>query len=55
MKADMLASQFATLQEPSDAIVADVSESPAVIVEQVLAELPTRTRADGRPDEPATT
>ena len=52
MKADMLASQFAALEEPSDAIVVDVSQSPEVIVKQVLAELPTPTHADGRPDEP---
>lgn len=52
MKADMLASQFEALEEPSDAIVVDVSQSPEVIVEQVLAELPKSTRADGRPDEP---
>ena len=39
MKADMLASQFAVLEEPSDAIVVDVSRPPAAIVEQILAEL----------------
>lgn len=52
MKADMLAGQFEALEEPSDAIVVDVSQSPEVIVKQVLAELPTPTHADGRPDEP---
>jgi gluconokinase len=39
MKADMLASQFAALEEPSDAVVVDVSESPSAIVEQILARL----------------
>jgi gluconokinase len=39
MKADMLASQFAALDEPSDALVVDVSAPPAAIVEQILAEL----------------
>jgi gluconokinase len=39
MKADMLASQFEALEEPSDAIVVDVSYPPRTIVEQVLTEL----------------
>jgi gluconokinase len=39
MKANMLASQFEALEEPSDAIVADVSQPPAAIVEHILAEL----------------
>jgi gluconokinase len=52
MKADMLASQFEALEEPSDAIIVDASQSPEVIVEQVLAELRNPTRAGGRPDEP---
>lgn len=39
MKADMLASQFEALEEPSDAIIVDVSQSPEVIVEQVVAAL----------------
>lgn len=39
MKADMLASQFAALEEPSDALVVDVSQPPAAIVEQILAAL----------------
>jgi gluconate kinase len=38
MKADMLASQFEALEEPSDALVVDVSQSPGAIVEQILAE-----------------
>ena len=40
MKADMLDSQFATLEEPSGAIVADASERPDVIVRQILELLP---------------
>lgn len=52
MKADMLASQFEALEEPSDALIVDVSQSPAAIVEQILTELhePTRVDTDGSPD-----
>jgi gluconokinase len=39
MKANMLASQFEALEEPSDAFMADVSQPPAAIVEHILAEL----------------
>lgn len=39
MKADMLASQFAALEEPSDALVVDVSTAPSAIVEQILAKV----------------
>jgi gluconokinase len=39
MKADMLASQFEALEEPSDALIVDVSQPPAAIVEQILTEL----------------
>ena len=39
MKAEMLASQFQTLQEPLDAIAVDASQSPDAIVQQILAEL----------------
>jgi gluconate kinase len=42
MKADMLASQLAALEKPSDAIVVDVSAPPSAIVAQILAELHTR-------------
>jgi gluconokinase len=42
MKADMLASQFDALEEPSDALVVDVSEPPRVIVERILSQLPHR-------------
>jgi|SRR5580698_2922483 gluconokinase len=40
MKADMLASQFAALEEPSDAIVGDVSAAPSAIVQQIMRQLP---------------
>jgi gluconokinase len=46
MKADMLASQFEALEEPSDALVVDVSQSPDAIVEQILAALRGPTHAD---------
>jgi carbohydrate kinase (thermoresistant glucokinase family) len=52
MKADMLASQFEALEEPSDAIVVDVSQSPGAILEQVLTELRGPTPADGNPNGP---
>ena len=52
MKADMLASQFEALEEPSSAIVVDVAQSPEVIVKQVLTALLEPTHADGRSDEP---
>jgi gluconokinase len=39
MKADMLASQFAALEEPSDAVVADVSAPPSAIVQQIMTQL----------------
>jgi gluconokinase len=42
MKADMLESQFATLEEPIDAVVADVSAPPGAIVQQILARLGVR-------------
>jgi len=38
-KVDMLASQFEALEEPSDALVVDVSESPGAIVERILSDL----------------
>ena len=40
MKADMLPSQFDALEEPSDAIVVDISPPPSAIVAQILAQLP---------------
>ena len=39
MKVDMLASQFDALEEPSNALVIDVSEPPDAIVERILSEL----------------
>jgi gluconokinase len=39
MKADMLGSQFEALEEPSDALVADVSQPPGAIVDRILAAL----------------
>jgi gluconokinase len=39
MKADMLPSQFDSLEEPSDAIVVDISPPPSVIVAQILEQL----------------
>jgi gluconokinase len=46
MKADMLASQFEALEEPSDALIVDVSQPPWTIVGQILAELRVPTHAD---------
>jgi gluconokinase len=39
MKVSMLASQFEVLEEPSEAIVIDVSPPPRAIVEEILARL----------------
>ena len=39
MKADMLASQFDALDEPTDALVVDVSPPPNDIVEHILAQV----------------
>lgn len=36
MKPDMLKSQFDTLEEPSDALVVDISDTPECIVEKVI-------------------
>jgi gluconokinase len=41
-KADMLPSQFDSLEEPSDAIVVDISPPPSAIVAQTLAQLRRR-------------
>ena len=46
MKANMWASQFAALEEPSDALLVDISQSPGAIVEQILAELRGSAPAD---------
>jgi gluconokinase len=42
MRADLLKSQFETLEEPSNAIVIDICSPPVVIVEQILARLTSR-------------
>jgi gluconokinase len=39
MKAGMLPSQFADLEEPEDALVVDISLPPEVILQQLLAQL----------------
>jgi gluconokinase len=39
MKADLLASQFATLEEPADAIIVDIDERPRRVVEQIRQRL----------------
>lgn len=49
MKAGMLDSQLEALEEPADAIVGDITESPAAIVEQVLAALRRSTSAGNQP------
>jgi|SRR5271165_7231529 len=47
MKADMLPSQFETLEEPSNAIVVDVSQPASAVVQEILAQLRTVLRTDG--------
>jgi 6-phosphogluconolactonase len=50
MKADLLASQFDALEEPSNAIVIDASATPDAILDQLLQQLPSQGRlrvADG--------
>ena len=47
MKVDMLSSQFAALEEPFDALIVDVSESPGAIVEWILSEVRKPTRVAG--------
>jgi len=39
MKESMLASQFAALEEPSDALVVDIDERPGAIVEKIRRDL----------------
>ena len=46
MKADMLASQFEALEEPSDALIVDISQPAGTIVEQILAQLRGPVHAD---------
>ena len=47
MKADMLESQFDTLEEPSKALVVDISAPLGAIVEQILSELRIERRPEG--------
>jgi len=48
MKADMLACQLEALEEPSDALVVDISASPGAIVKQILSRLrASRIRPEG--------
>jgi gluconokinase len=47
MKANMLASQFDDLEEPSDAIVVDIAQPPDAIVERILAGVSHLTAAGG--------
>jgi hypothetical protein len=46
MKADMLASHFAALEEPSNALAVEISQSPGTIVGQIVAELRRAAHAD---------
>lgn len=39
MKADMLASQFSTLEEPRDALAVDIEQAPEIIVQQIKQAL----------------
>ena len=39
MNPDLLASQFATLEEPAGAIVVDIAPPPAAIVDDIMARL----------------
>ena len=54
MKAGMLASQVEALEEPSDALIVDISHSPGAIVEQILAGLrgPTHPHIAASTDRP---
>lgn len=45
MKANMLKSQFDALQEPDDAIIVDITDSPDEIMQQVMKHLPRKTDA----------
>ncbi|MBE9048729.1 gluconokinase [Pleurocapsales cyanobacterium LEGE 10410] len=39
MKSDLLRSQFDTLEEPQDALIVDVSQTPEKIVDQILSQV----------------
>jgi gluconokinase len=45
MKPEMLASQFADLEEPANAIVVDINVEPSVAVRQIVSALPSRGKA----------
>jgi gluconokinase len=45
MKPQMLASQFADLEEPVDAIVIDIAVEPAVAVRQIMSALPAAAKS----------
>lgn len=49
MPPSLLASQLATLEEPADAIVADISGTPDAIAANILAALGPAARAAGAP------
>jgi gluconokinase len=49
MKAAMLASQFDALEEPSDALVVDISAPPRIIVDRIRSQL-HMDRTDVAPD-----
>ena len=53
MKTDMLASQFEALDEPSDALVVDISASPSTIVKQILSQVrrPRQTSVAEAPEQ----
>lgn len=46
MEADMLASQFADLEEPCEALSVDVSEPPAKLVERIMNAFGLQPRGD---------
>jgi gluconokinase len=48
MNEQMLASQFADLEEPADAIVIDAAVEPAVAVRQIMSVLPAATNTASR-------
>ena len=45
MRPEMLASQFADLEEPADAIVVDVAAEPSVVVGQIVNALRVQAKA----------
>jgi len=47
MKANMLASQFDVLEEPSDAIIVDIGQPPDAIVQQIVAGVSHPSTAGG--------